>query len=339
MHHRQLAVLVGIVIILGTAGGAAWFLLTRTPPASAPFLTVVGPARTELLSLQQLEAMPSYQGWGTIVKSAADPVLTEGPHFWVGVNLSSVLNLVSPLPFDYAVTLHAVDGYTVHLTYSNASGYLTLWNGTPPVPSRVGRVQPLIAYSMDGQAIQGEPPVRLGFVNATTHTSAQAPLTDGKLWIKWIDRIVVEVLQEWQLEMHGLVDYNMTGGEFEGGATCPHHSRTYTANGHTYTGLPLWDLVAWIDQYQPAGHSGATYNDTLSDMNYTVCLFDSAGNNVSLISSEVGHNDHIILACLVDGARLSPPDWPLKLVGADVPLASRLGNIIRIQLLNLPAAH
>jgi hypothetical protein len=243
---------------------------------------------------------------------------------------------VGSLPFDYAVTLYAVDGYTVLLTYSQANGYVTLWNGTPPVPNELGRVQPLIAYSMDGQPIEGQPPVRLSFVNATTHSSAQAPLTDGKLWIKWIDRIVVEAIEEWQLAMDGLVDYNMTGGEFESGATCPHHSRTYTANGHTYAGLPLWTLVAWIDQYAPAGHSNATYNDDLSANNYTIYLFNGAGQNASLISSLAGHNDGIILAFRVDGVRLSAPDWPLKLVGADVPLASQLGNIVRIQLANLP---
>jgi len=335
-QRRQLLALLGVAIIIGTAGGATWYLLTRVPPVSAPFLTVVGPAHTELLSLQQLQELPSYEGWGTIVKSAANPVLTDGPHRWLGVNLSAVLNLVGPLPFDYAVTLHAVDGYTVLLTYSQANGYVTLWNGTPPAPNRVGRVQPLIVYSMDGQPIEGEPPVRLGFVNATTHTQAQGPLTDGKLWIKWIARIVVEELQEWQLEMHGLVDYNMTGGEFESGATCSHHARTYTADGHTYAGLPLWDLVAWIDQYAPAGHSGATYNDSLSAKNYTVYLFNSAGQNVSLISSLVGYNDYIILAFRVDGARLGSPDWPLKLVGTDVPLASQLSNIVRIELANLP---
>lgn len=280
--------------------------------------------------------MPAYQGWGTIVKSAANPVLADGPHHWRGVNLSLVLDLVGPLPFDYAVTLHAVDDYTVLLAYSQANGYITLWNGTPPAPNGVGRVQPIIAYSKDDQPVEGQPPVCLGFVNATTHTSAQSPLTDGKLWIKWIDRIEVEVLEEWQLELHGLVDYNMTGGEFESGATCSHHARTYTVNGHTYAGLPLWDLVAWIDQYAPAGHSGATYNDSLSAMNYTVYLFDSAGHNVSLISSLVGYNDNIILAFRIDGARLAAPDWPLKLVGADVPLASQLGNVVRIELANLP---
>jgi hypothetical protein len=289
-----------------------------------------------VLSLQQLQNMPSYTGWGTIVKSAANPVLADGPHRWVGVNLTSVLNLVGPLPFNYAVTLYAADSYTVFLTYTQISGYVTLWNGTPPAANGVGRVQPLIAYSVDGEPIDGEPPIRLGFVNATTHTQAQAPLTDGKLWIRWIVRIEVETLEEWQLEMHGLVDYNMTGGEFESGASCPHHARSYTLGGHTYVGLPLWDLIAWIDQYAPAGHSGATYNDSLSAANYTIYLGNGAGQNGSLFSLQVGYNDDIILAFRIDGIRLSAPDWPLKLVGADVPPAAQLGNIVRIDLANLP---
>jgi hypothetical protein len=335
-QRRQLLALLAAVIIVGTTGGATWFLLTHIAAPSAPFLTVVGPTKTEQLSLAQLQGMTSYQGWGTVVKSAANPVLADGPHLWVGVNLSSVLNLVGPLPSDYTATLHAVDDYTLLLTYSQAEGNFTLWEGTPPVPSRIGRVQPLIAYSMDGQPIKGSPPVCLAFVNATTHTSAQAPMVDGKLWIKWIDRIAVEAFQEWELEMHGLVNYTMNGGDFESGAACLHHSQTYTVNDHTYMGLPLWDLIAWIDQYSPAGHFGASYNESLSAQNYTILLFDGAGRNVSLISSLVGYNNHIILACRVDGVRLGSPDWPLKLVGDDVPLTSQLGNIIRIELTNLP---
>ena len=123
----------------------------------------------------------------------------------------------------------------------------------------------------------------------------------------------------------------MTRSEFEQAASCPHHQTSYTDESFTYSGLPLWAIIAWIDQYTAPSHP-PSFNDTLAASNYTIYLFDSYGQNVSWGSLQVAYNDSILLANKVNDRRLTAPEWPLMLIGSDVPLSSRFGNIIRIVL-------
>ncbi|MDO8055504.1 MAG: hypothetical protein Q6361_01465 [Candidatus Hermodarchaeota archaeon] len=49
-------------------------------------------------------------------------------------------------------------------------------------------------------------------------------------------------------------------------------------------------------------------------------------------SLQIAYSDDALLANKVDGQRLTPPNWPLILTGADVIVPFRLTNIIRIVL-------
>ncbi len=296
-------------------------------------LTVAGVGKSEVLNIAQLRLMPTYSGWGARIHTVAVPPVVVGPYHYIGVNLTNLLDRVGPLPDDYDVLIEASDGYTVELSKSQANGNITLWSGDPPTADGIGYVALLIAYAEVGMDELSGGPLRLVFVNTSLDESA--PWTDGELWCKYVVRLeVLTDIMDWELCLKGLVDYNMTRSEFEQAASCTHHQTSYSDGSHMYSGLPLWIIIAWIDQYTAPSHP-PTFNDTLSATNYTILLFDSYGQNVSWGSLQIAYNDSIILANKIDDQRLSTPNWPLLLVGADVPLSSRFGNIIRIVLVGV----
>jgi hypothetical protein len=71
------------------------------------------------------------------------------------------------------------------------------------------------------------------------------------------------------------------------------------------------------------------FNTTLLATNYNVTLYDSMGNNVTLNCWSVTQNMSILVAGWVNGALLSDPDWPLKLV---TPEGLVLGDLVRVEL-------
>lgn len=173
-------------------------------------------------------------------------------------------------------------------------------------------------------------------------------------WMKWPSaagmsvkmiktiKIVPEPREEWNLDLSGAIVRTIDRPYYEQAITCTQagHGATWTDDGKTWSGMPLWLLCGWVDDANPH----APFRDDLADTGYTVVLTDYgpdgiAGTDddraVEFASAEVKKNNNIILANEIDQWPLEEGDWPLKLVGDDVPVEKRLGSIDAIRLKGL----
>jgi len=81
---------------------------------------------------------------------------------------------------------------------------------------------------------------------------------------------------------------------------------------HTYTGLPLWRLVAYVDDdVYPAKEEGIHYNDedlndSLAESGYEIELVASDGYTQTALSSWIARDDRFIIAFKMDGVFLDP---------------------------------
>jgi len=142
---------------------------------------------------------------------------------------------------------------------------------------------------------------------------------------------------EWPIQLYGALSDNLTQAEFEAGVLSD--SLTCSDNTGTWTGMALWRLVALVDDEDPATFNGALavegYSIKVSAPDYYY-VFDSA---------TVAGNDNIIAANALDGQPLPLTDptnslklwYPVKLVGAGLHSGDRVGGVVMIELLNLPA--
>jgi hypothetical protein len=129
----------------------------------------------------------------------------------------------------------------------------------------------------------------------------------------------IEVLgayEPYSLVLKGAVTRTFTRAELEAGLGCPCHTATVTATmkgeTHTYTGLPLWRLGAYVDDDRfPTPEQGIHYddvdfNDALAQAGYKITLLAQDGYSQSVSSTLITHGDHFIVAFKRDGVFLDP---------------------------------
>jgi len=124
----------------------------------------------------------------------------------------------------------------------------------------------------------------------------------------------IEVLgtyTEYALTLTGETTRVFTRGELEAGIGCPCHTKmvTTTMKGvtSTYSGLPLWRLLAYVDggtaptAEQGIHYDDADFDDALVAAGYTVVLTASDGYTQSVPASVIAHDDRFIVAFKKDG--------------------------------------
>jgi hypothetical protein len=165
--------------------------------------------------------------------------------------------------------------------------------------------------------------------------SIQYPSTHG-LSIKYINEISIYTggSEEWSVDVSGHLYDTVPQGWFENAIACHHMGSTYVdGGGNTWQGLPLWYMCGLVDDGNI--HGAGAFNDNVAAAGYTVNVVGSSGS-CSFSSSAVARNNNIILADTLNGAPLGPENYPLRLVGADVAGGLGIGNILSIELQNLP---
>jgi hypothetical protein len=167
--------------------------------------------------------------------------------------------------------------------------------------------------------------------------------TNG-LYAKYVAEIKIysSPAPQWSINMAGAYSRTVSEREFENGAAC--HSPTtgnpysYTEGSNTWTGIPLWYLLGYVDDTTVIHGIGA-FNDALAEAGYTIIVKgkDGSGNPVSaaLNSASVSRNNSILIANKVNGAVLPAADLPLKLVGDGI--TNSISQITEIELAGLPA--
>ena len=121
--------------------------------------------------------------------------------------------------------------------------------------------------------------------------------------------------------------------EFESGADC--HEATWVDGTDTWSGIPLWRLVGYVDD--GVQHGEGAFNDGLAVAGYDIMVTASDGYSKTFASADVARNDNMIVANKLNGEDLPEDRYPLRLVGPSLTGGQKVGMISEIQLLNLPS--
>jgi hypothetical protein len=251
----------------------------------------------------------------------------EGPYSYKGVDVMEVLKLVGGITANDAIRISAKDGYSMTFSYKQVAegGEFPTYDSTTGkevTPS--GKISILLAYEKDGKPIDDTVgPLR-------TIIMAPGQLTDGHWNVKWTTKIEIVALQQsWTLSLQGAITQDMDKATFESGAAPGCHGTNWTdAQGHIYSGIPLWYLVSYVDDADTMG----PLNNAVWDKGFEIHLANSNGNIVMYSAQEVKRNDNLIIAYLVDGKPLPTTTWPLALVGSAVDSQHQISMITKIKL-------
>jgi len=278
-------------LIVNYAGGALPTKPTKgaTPPAAGVSLEVVKGGMESIYTLADLEMLDTITAPGTFTTSAG----TDYSATYTGVPLST---LIGNVPVDATVRVTASDGYSMNY---EAGMLLGRTEGTW-----------VLAYKENGAYMPFDPgPLRVVLVGEAN------PHFQSSLSAKMVERIeVLGTYEPYSLVLTGVVTRTFTRAELEAGLGCPCHAATVTVTSkgetHTYTGLPLWRLVAYVDDNRfPAPDQGIHYedgdfNDALARAGYTVTLLAQDGYLQSVSSNLIARDDRFVVAFKQDGVFL-----------------------------------
>jgi DMSO/TMAO reductase YedYZ molybdopterin-dependent catalytic subunit len=191
----------------------------------------------------------------------------------------------------------------------------------------------IVANEINGNPLTDTYPLRL----------VGSALTSGRDRVGQIESINllnIPDIDTWTLELSGAYTHTMRQSEFDSAVLCPDigHRAVYTDGEDVWEGLPLWLLVGWVDDDD--AHGPDAFNDELAGLGYQVRVVATDGFSHTFDIADVARNDDIIVASTLNADPLPEGDYPLRLVGSDLTSGKqRVGQIARIELLNLPAKH
>ncbi len=152
-------------------------------------LTVVlGDTKMEY-TLSDLKNLESYKGNGRYIKTKLlpDSVVISESHQYTGVRVTTLLEQFNNLPVNYAVTIQALDGWSINYTQSQIQGHVTIYDENGEVIDNATATM-IIAYAEDGEYyMDSNPevgPLRVAFVDGN-------PITPSNLWVKMVTRIEI----------------------------------------------------------------------------------------------------------------------------------------------------
>lgn len=252
-------------------------------------LTIVRDGIARTFTRAEVEAMEAITASGTFTNSADVDYTAE----YVGVPLAT---LIGNVPMDATVLAIASDGYSMNYkaeTFFDTS--LGTW---------------ILAYKENGAYMPFDPGTF-----RIVQVGPNVPHFTSSLSAKMVERI--EILGEYTAYTLTLVGEStrvFARGELEAGIGCPCHTATVTVTSKgetsTFTGLPLWRLLAYVDGGSaPAADEGIHYNDEDFDVEkaagaYTITLQAEDGYRQTVSSALVARDDRFIVAFKKNGAFL-----------------------------------
>lgn len=294
--------------------------------AALPVLEVVGPSGSRSLTLAELQALPTVEGWAGIKSSTG--TITPPAQFR-GVALQELAALVGGLTPEFGISVVAEDGYAMTLSYDQiANGAFITYD--PSTGEEVTIADPLtvaLAYERDGQPLPADSD---GTLRLVVLSPLNNQIVDGHWSVKWVNQVVLEAMtEEWSLNLEGAITEQMDRGTFQSGAAPSCHQASWTDDqGQEYTGIPLWMLVGRVDDDNR--HGDNAFNVALAVQGYTVDVVAADGYAVTLDSSRFAGQNGILVAYLLNGEPLPEDEAPLRLVGADLQRNEQVGQIASI---------
>jgi PKD repeat protein len=307
--------------------------------------TAPGPSEWSLPLYGRQNVILTRTQFEAIVASGPNVTFTDSKGTWKGVPLWYLAGIVDDgdgLTFNDTL---AAQGYTVNVTSTYGSPYTKSFasasiarndnyivantlNGTPlpftdpSNPSKYWWPLKLVGSSATGGSSVG---------NITEITLAGLPE-------------VPPGTPDWTISLVGARNQTVTKTYFEQGLACTSsgHLTNYTdANGAVWSGVPLWLLVAMVDDNPDTGPDHFNFNDALAAQGYSVKVTSGDGWSTTLASADIARNSGYIVANKVNGTDLpfyigTKPSWPLHLKGSAIFGGQSVGNITTIELTGLP---
>ncbi len=372
MKTKVTRVLLVLVLLVSVMGSVAAFQPATVAAAGTTSLSIVKYAADGVtvenqttIDIASMEATLPVKGDGTT------HYYTQGPTFdpnnlWdpdeicpgdslkdkgalKGTDLKDLCELVGGADHGDTIEIRATDGYGGTFDYENV--YMPVPRQGPMVicwwkdgqyagPWGDGMLLAFfttVPRASDGKLIFGHQDMHDCLPEANWHFyydgSIQYPSTHG-LYTKYVSKISIYAggTSGWSVEMAGHLTDSVPQDWFENAIACHHMGATYMDGTDNWTGLPLWYMCGLVDDGNI--HGPSAFNDEVAAVGYTVRVIGS--DNSSLSSLTVARNDNIILANKLNGAALPGEQYPLRLVGPDVPGGLGVYGITRIELLGLP---
>lgn len=254
-------------------------------------LTVVAGDRVSTYTIADLEALDIVTAPGTFTNTLG----VDYKATYIGVPIAT---LIGNVPSDTTVLVTASDGYSMNY---KAGMFLDRAQGDW-----------ILAYKENGSYMPYDPgPLRIVLVGEDN------PHFEGAISAKMVERIeVLGTYEDYSLSLYGALTRTFSRGQLEAGVGCPCHTATVsvTSKGetHTYTGLPLWRLVAYVDDDRAPGeekgihYDDEDFNDELAASGYTITLVAEDGYSQVVSSQLIARDDRFIVAFKRDGLFLGP---------------------------------
>jgi hypothetical protein len=254
-------------------------------------LTVVRGDDSLAYTLEDIEAFETINAQGTFTTSTN----ADYEASYVGVPMTTFIGNVNA---DATIRVTAADGYSMNYP---AATFQDTSEGTW-----------ILAYKENGEYMPFDP----GYFRIVM-VGQDNPHFSSALSAKMVVLIeVIGVYVDYSLEMSGEVDRTFSRSELEEGVGCPCHVATVsvTSKGVTseYTGIPLWRLIAFVDDdIFPMADLGLHYNDSdfndeLASSGYAIDLVASDGYTQTVTSDMIAQDERFIVAFKKDGIFLDP---------------------------------
>ena len=254
-------------------------------------LTVVRGEDAFAYTLDEVETLESLSGQGTFTTSTN----VEYTATYTGVPMTTLIGNVTG---EATVRVTAADGYSMNYP---AELFQETSEGTW-----------ILAYKENGEYMPFDPGtfriVQVGEDNPHFPSSLSAKLV-----------VLVEVLgiyEDYSLFLSGAVERSFSRSQLEEGIGCPCRVATVSMTGKgvtsEYTGLPLWRLLAFVDDEIFSApelgvyYSESDFNDDLADTAYSITLVASDGYTQVVSSDLVARDDRFIVAFKKNGVFLDP---------------------------------
>ena len=285
-------------------------------PADGVALSVVRRSdEVTVFDMADIEALETLTAKGTFTTSTG----AEYTATYSGVPMTT---LIGNVPASATIRVTASDGYSMNY---EAGMFLDQSEGTW-----------VLAYKENGLYMPNDP----GYLRIV-QIGSNNPHFTSSLSAKMVERIeILGSYQAYSLVVIGEVTRMFERGELEAGIGCPCHTAevSVTSKGVTsvYSGLPLWRLIAYVDdEVFPAADEGIHYNDedfndTLAAEDYTITLMASDGYEQTVLSSWIARNDLFIVAFKKDGVFLDADDGFMRFAfddSVELPEDARLRSV------------
>jgi DMSO/TMAO reductase YedYZ molybdopterin-dependent catalytic subunit len=137
----------------------------------------------------------------------------------------------------------------------------------------------------------------------------------------------------WLLTLSGWDTQGLFRPDFETAAAANPGTWIQDAS-NTWSGTPLWRLVALVDDDDPT-----TFNNDIATAGYTVKITATDGYFQTFASADVANNGNMIIANILNGNPLDVTMYPLRLVGPGLTGGQKVSQIASIELIGLPLGY